>query len=175
MTTPRSMLYRAGLVLVGMAFTGFPVVHAQAKWNVGIGAAIPIGTSADQLNPGYNAMLSYALHTPRMSRNHFRLEIAVNSLPERAVPDQRREILSGTANLVLVGESHEAPTGYVIIGAGTYQKSRSVPRHSDAGVNVGAGIRFSMGFFGTFIEARLHYINDDARTKYFPMTFGLTF
>ena len=30
-------------------------------------------------------------------------------------------------------------------------------------------------FVGTFVEARLHYVADGARTKFFPITFGLTF
>ena len=67
------------------------------------------------------------------------------------------------------------PAGYVVIGVGSYQNSGSSGRTSDPGFNIGAGINFGMGFFGSFVEARMHYVADATKTKYFPMTFGLTF
>jgi hypothetical protein len=148
---------------------------AQSRFNVGIGAAIPIGSSADRVNPGYSMIASFTTRPHFMTRNRLRFEFGSTSLPERAIPDSQRDILSGTVNLIIIDETRPTPIGYSIIGLGTYQKSGSVQRHSDPGFNVGAGIRFTMGFFGTFVEARLHYINDADKTKYFPMTFGLTF
>jgi hypothetical protein len=149
---------------------------AQKAVNVGLGAVVPIGSSADLLNSGYNAMLSYSFQPSWMRKNYLRLEGAVNSLAEKTTVLTKRQIISGTVNVVIGGAAQSAPFGYVIIGAGTYQNSGgSVQRRSDPGFNVGTGIRFTMGFFGTFVEARLHFVNDDAKTKYFPMTFGLTF
>jgi hypothetical protein len=168
-STPASLAIAAVLL-------GGSVLQAQAKVNIGIGAAIPIGTTADRVNPGYNALLSYSTRMAWMKRNQVRVEVGVNSLPERSVPDVRRQILSGTANLVIVGEPRPGPLGYVILGVGSYGKSGQLVVHrSDPGFNIGAGIRFTMGFFGTFVEARMHYVNDAEKTKYFPMTFGLTF
>jgi hypothetical protein len=161
---------------VAIALIAAPAVGAQSRVSVGIGAGIPIGTTADRVNPGYSSLLSYAVRARWLNRNHIRLEVGVTSFPERSVPDERRQIISSLANLVIVGTERPGPLGYVIIGAGSYQESGAlVARHNDPGVNIGAGIQFSMGFFGTFVEARLHYINDSSKTKYFPMTFGLTF
>lgn len=172
MIAPRSTWIH---VAIALTVSCASIAPAQAKVNIGIGAAIPIGTSADRVNPGYDMMLAYTTRPPFMRRNRIRFEFGLNSLPERAVPDSRRTVQSGTVNFVIIDETRPAPIGYTILGVGTYQKSGSVARHSDPGVNVGAGIRFTMGFFGTFLEARLHYVNDSERTKYFPMTFGLTF
>lgn len=148
--------------------------QAQSKFNFGLGSVVPIGSSADLLNPGYNAMLSYAVQ-PSWVRNYLRFEVAVNALTEKATGSAKRQVLSGSANAILVGDQQRAPTGYVVLGLGMYQASVGVTRHTDPGINVGAGIRFTMGFFGTFLEARLHYVNDDTKTKFFPMTFGLAF
>lgn len=166
-TTIRSVV--ASLLLLSLAGK----LHAQ--WTVGLGAAVPIGSSADRLNAGYNAALSYAFK-PRGISNYVRLEGTVSALTEKTVAKEKHQVASWTANLVIVPNHLSAPpTGYVIVGAGSYQRTGGGIRQSDPGLNVGAGIRFSMGFFGTFIEARLHYIQDDDKTKYFPMTFGLTF
>jgi|SRR5689334_3662654 len=173
MNASRSMVW--SLMAVAALF-GAAAAHAQANFNVGIGAAIPIGTTADRVNPGYSTLVSYTTAFRWLKRDRIRFEVGVNSLPERSVPDVRRQVLSGTANLIIVGEPRPGPIGYVVLGAGSYGKSgRLVEHRSDPGFNLGAGIRFTMGFFGTFVEARLHYINDAEKTKYFPMTFGLTF
>ncbi|MEK7401663.1 MAG: hypothetical protein AABZ80_04790 [Gemmatimonadota bacterium] len=147
---------------------------AQMYINAGMGAAVPIGSSADLLNVGYSAMLSVDTK-PNWMRGHLRLEGAVNSLVHRVAGSPKREVLSVTVNLITDGGTRDVPSGYAVIGAGYYQQSGSIARRTDPGINVGAGIRFPVGFFATFIEARLHYVADDAKTKYFPMTFGLVF
>ncbi len=146
----------------------------SAQWTVGLGGAVPIGSSADRLNSGYNALLSYSMR-PRSTGNYVRLEGAINALTEKTPVAGKRQINSGTLNYVVVAKRQTAPAGYVVLGVGTYQKSGGGTRESNPGLNVGAGVKFSMGFFGTFVEARLHYIHDDDKTKYFPMAFGLTF
>lgn len=145
-----------------------------AQWTVGLGAAVPIGSSADRLNSGYNTLLSYSMR-PRSTGNYVRLEGAINALKEKTPLADKRQISSGTVNYVVVAKGQLAPAGYVLFGVGTYQKSGGGTRESNPGLNAGAGIKFAMGFFGTFVEARLHYIHDDDKTKYFPMVFGLTF
>ena len=158
--------------MLALAMLSPHTARSQAL-RAGVGAVIPIGSSADRLNPGYHAMLSYEFG-PGRTRNAVRLEGAVNSMSQRTPNSGKRQVLSGTANLIIrTGQS--APTGYIVIGAGSYQQSGGARNRTDPGVNVGAGIQFSRGFFGTFIEARLHYVNDEQKTKYFPMLFGLTF
>ena len=166
----RSLAVGIALSLAPLAATG-----AQARFNAGIGAAIPIGASADEVNPGYSMLVSFAMRPHFFTRNQLRFEFGSNSLPERAVPNVSRSVLTGTANLVIIRDPAARPLGYSIVGFGTYQKSGSVPRRSSQGVNLGAGMQFTLGFFGAFLEARLHYIHDANKTKYFPMTFGLTF
>jgi hypothetical protein len=149
-------------------------ISAQTSVTVGLGAAVPIGSSADRLKPGYSAQLALAIQ-PKWMRHHLRFEGAVNSMTEQVAGSPKREFRSGTINLIVVGATRSSPTGYVVLGAGSYQQTTSAGRRTHPGINTGAGIRFSMGFFGTFVEARMHYIADDTKTKYFPMTFGLAF
>jgi hypothetical protein len=169
-------LPRAAAVLAGVTVLCVVPrnIAAQAKFNAGLGAVVPIGSSADVLNPGYNAILSLTLK-PAWLQNYLRLEGAVNSLTQKTSGSPKHQIASVTANLIMIGTERAGPAGYVIIGAGSYQNSGSGKRSADPGFNVGTGIRFGMGFFGTFVEARLHYVADENKTKYFPMTFGLTF
>jgi hypothetical protein len=175
MSTVRSIPFVARRCAGALFLLASLAASAKAQWTIGLGAAVPIGSSADRLNAGYNATVSYAVR-PRGMSNFVRLEGAVNALTAKTVLKEKREVASWTANLVIVPTHLSTPpAGYVIVGAGSYQKTGAGGRESDLGFNAGAGIRFSMGFFGTFVEARLHYINDGDRTKYFPMTFGLTF
>lgn len=162
------------VVFAGLVAIAAPQAGAQASINVGIGAAVPIGSSADRLSPGYTTTLAFAFQ-PNWMHNDLRLEGAVISLAAKSAASKKRQILSATANVIISGKADAVPAGYVIVGAGSYQASGGISRRTDYGVNVGAGVRFSLGFFGTFVEARLHYVADDTKTKYFPMTFGLTF
>lgn len=165
---------RLGLIFIAAALLSPARLHSQSKINAGLGAVVPIGSTADILNPGYNAMLSLTVK-PTWMRDYIRIEGAVNSLTEKTPSERGHQIGSVTANVVLVGTKRSGPTGYVVLGAGSYQNTGGGRTTWDPGFNVGTGIRFGMGFVGTFVEARLHYVADDNKTKYFPMTFGLSF
>jgi len=174
------LLTTASRRLACTALTGFLALttassaRAQAAINFGLGATIPIGSSADRYDAGFNALLSFSLKPSWMRRNMLRFEGAVNGWTEKGT-DVKYQVQSATANLVILGGGAASPTGYVIIGAGSYQTSGGGSRRSHPGFNAGTGIRYSLGFVGTFVEARFHYVADEYRTKYFPMSFGLTF
>jgi hypothetical protein len=162
------------IAAVGAICVAPATAHGQLLYQIGIGSAVPIASTADLLNPGYNALLAITMK-PGWMRHSLRFEGATNSMAAKAPATGRRQVLSATANVIISGAEATAPLGYVILGFGTYQSAGGLVRTNNPGINVGAGIRFSMGFFGTFAEARLHFVDDAKKTKYFPMTFGLTF
>lgn len=166
-----SLWAQGGLVIAAFASA---TSHAQPTVAAGIGAVIPIGSTADILNSGFNAAFSVTLR-PSWSPGDLRIEGATNELsrkPRAARPDR---IQSATVNLVLLGVSEAGPTGYVVVGAGSYQFSGVAGYRGEAGMNAGAGIRFRTGVVFTYVEARFHYVLGEPRTKLFPMTLGLAF
>lgn len=163
------------LALAAALAIGFPMsASAQRGVKIGVGAVVPIGSSADRLNSGYEGVISYGFR-PHWRRNWLRAEYAVNTMTEKVAGSPKQQMQSLTANIVFMGDQTSAPTGYTILGGGWYQRTGRTGRTLSLGVNAGAGIRFAAGSFGTFIEARLHYAANDTKTKYFPISFGLSF
>ncbi|MDB4899163.1 MAG: hypothetical protein JWN53_971, partial [Gemmatimonadetes bacterium] len=78
------------------------------------------------------------------------------------------------------------PTGaspYLIGGVGAYNVKADFGNNgtngnnsqTEAGFNVGGGIRFPLGLLSTFLEARYHKTLGDSNTQYVPITFGINF
>jgi hypothetical protein len=150
-------------------------IEAQVRYSAAIGPAVPIGTTADRINIGYQTAVAMSF-APFRSRNRVRLEGAVAELSDKVVTSVARRITFAAANFVATAVTEpNAPAGYMIAGVGAYHQ-RAAGKGSDSpGVNVGAGISFAFGAFGAFTEARLHYIGGNTKTKLFPITFGLVF
>ena len=149
-------------------------LDAQRSYGFGMGADIPIGGTADVLKSGYHTTLSFSFK-PRAIRHHIRIDGAISELRQRDSLSTPHRIQFFTVDLIASGPSRLTPSGYVVAGFGTYQQTSGGRRTSDGGLNLGAGINFPRAVVGSFIEARLHYIAGDSRTKFFPITFGLVF
>ncbi len=150
------------------------VAGGQTSASAALGAVIPIGGTADVLNAGYHATLALALK-PINPRNRIRLEGTVWETPDKQSVGETHRFVSATANLLMSGTNGPGPSGYLIAGAGSYQHDGGGQRSTNFGANIGVGIHFPLGSFGTLLESRVHYVADPARTKLVPFTFGLTF
>lgn len=150
------------------------IAGAQSSFRVGLGADIPIGGTADLLKSGYHTSAGFAIK-PRALGRVIRIDGTVTELRSRDSVPVTHKIQYLTADIVIAEPSRLTPSGYVVMGIGTYQQSRGSVRSSDVGPNLGAGISFPRRMAGTYIEARLHYIPSEKRTKICPLTIGLVF
>jgi hypothetical protein len=86
-------------------------------------------------------------------------------------------VLAGSVNGTLSGMA--IPNGYLIGGLGLYNMGSDISGSSSTtkfGFNVGAGFNIPLTGFGTFIEARLHYITTEgSATMLVPINFGVKF
>jgi hypothetical protein len=150
-------------------------IEGQTRFSAAIGAAVPIGGAADQTKIGYQTALAISLGAVG-SPTRIRVEGAVAELSERVPAGVTRRLTYATANVLLSPvNALAAPSGYVIAGIGAYHQRVAGVGTDNTGLNIGAGVAFSFGRYGAFTEARLHYLISDAKTKLFPITFGLVF
>lgn len=163
---------RAALIAALMAPSS--VAEAQRAFGFGIGADIPIGGSADVLKSGYHTTASITFRAGIL-RRRVRIDGTITDLRRQDSLSTALRIQYFTFDVVASGPTRLTPTGYVVAGVGSYQQTAGGRRTSDAGLNIGAGINFPRAVVGSYIEARLHYIGGEARTKLFTATFGLVF
>jgi hypothetical protein len=173
--------FRAALVAgVITTLVGATAVDAHAQWSpslvVKLGATLPIGDFADGAGLGYNVGVG-AEFTQPVSPVGFRLEVDFHE-NEFEDSDIKFRQLAGIANLVYQQRTSNL---FLIGGAGVYRgyipnDDGDDPSSTDAGINVGAGFRFPLTGFSTFVEARYHHVFTDGDSRGFiPITFGVKF
>jgi hypothetical protein len=173
------LMSRAALVLAATLLAA-PALEAQAKFSISAGAAVPIGSTADGMNVGYNVTGSLGFEPP-LAPLGLRIDGMLNSMDFKSglLNGESNRTIAGTANLMLGGPAMPIPMGYLIGGVGMYNNKASVSGASsatDVGFNIGAGIKFPLTGFSTFLEARLHIVNTEGSSmKFIPITFGLKF
>ena len=156
--------------------------HAQRpQVGIGAGATIPVGDLADVESAGWHGLVTMG-YRPAMSPVGFRLDGMYHDLngEQAALPDFRA--IAVTGNVVL-----EAPgmavRPYLIAGAGLYNtKVQGFDSKNNLGLNGGAGLKFRLVGFDTFIEARYHTAIDalgpgdnESSASFVPITFGVSF
>ena len=177
------LLSRAALVIAA-TLVAVPAVHAQTQISAAIGATLPIGSTGDAYDMGYNATLGIGIKPPlaplglRFEGMFSQMELKEGPL----VPDQGSRILAGIANVTISGAAMAVPNGYIIGGIGIYNGSctgscgTNTDSNNEMGLNIGAGLNIPLTGFGTFVEARLHVLmNEGTKTKFIPITFGMKF
>ena len=182
------LLSRAAL-LVAATVVAVPAAHAQIKPSLSIsaGATMPIGSTGDGFDMGYNAAVGLGLKPP-VAPLGFRLEGLYTQMMAKEQPapfnfDFGLRTLAATANVTLSGAAMAVPMGYVIGGLGLYNSActgndcaAGAESTSDMGINFGVGLNIPLTGFGTFVEARLHVIMADGESmKFIPITFGMKF
>jgi hypothetical protein len=129
------------------------------------------------MNMGYNVNAGIGFKPP-LSPLGVRVEGMWSQLPFKGLLDgNNARVLGGTVNATLSGMA--MPMGYFIGGLGLYNMGSDIDGASSTtkfGFNVGAGFNIPLTGFGTFIEARLHYITTEGKaTMLVPINFGVKF
>lgn len=172
------LMSRAALAVAAILFTA-PALHAQTSFSIAAGATMPLGTTGDAYDVGYNAILGLGIKPP-LAPVGVRIEGMFNSMEGKSnAPGVR--MLAGTVNATISGVGMAVPMGYLIGGIGMYNsKATNLPplatsdSETDFGFNIGAGLNIPLTGFGAFIEARYHHIPvSGGSVKFVPITFGI--
>lgn len=176
------LMSRVALALAASLFVA-PALSAQTSFSIAAGATVPVGDAADGMKMGYNLTAGLGIKAP-LAPVGFRLEGMFSQMDWKNATQGNTTILAGIANATM----SMMPTTYLIGGLGLYNlRAGDLPAGftSDPttkfGINVGAGLNIPLTGFGTFVEARLHYImtKDDAtgakNTTLIPINFGIRF
>jgi hypothetical protein len=173
------LLSRAAVLIA--AIVAVPAAHAQTSVSLAAGATMPIGSTSDAFDMGYNAIVGLGIKPP-LAPIGARFEGMFSQMAfKNTAVDGSMRILAGTANATISGAAMAVPMGYLIGGLGLYNSSCSgcaLPSDAttDFGFNVGVGLNIPLTGFGTFAEARLHVIMSEGEsTKIIPITFGIKF
>jgi hypothetical protein len=177
------LLSRAALI-VAASFVAVPAAHGQiaTSFSIAAGATMPIGTTSDGADMGYNAILGVGVKPP-LAPVGLRVEGMFSQMAFKNVNDANSRTMAGIANVTLSGAGMAVPMGYLIGGLGLYNNKCAgdgcglfTESETDMGVNVGVGLNIPLTGFGTFVEARLHVImNEGDKMKFIPITFGMKF
>jgi hypothetical protein len=182
------LLSRAALI-VAASFVAVPAAHAQiaTSFSIAAGATMPIGSTGDAFDMGFNALLGVGIKPP-LAPIGARIEGMYSQMmlkddPLLAGADVGTRTLAGIANITLSGAGMAVPMGYLIGGLGLYNNGcagsscgSGASSETDMGFNVGVGLNIPLTGFGTFVEARLHVImNEGEKMKFIPITFGMKF
>lgn len=167
------LMSRAALALAATILVAVPL-HAQASFAISAGAAVPVGTTADGVDMGYNVTGSLGIKPP-LAPLGLRIDAMLNSFAHKVGGGNTRSI-AGTVNGTLSGVGMPIPMGYLIGGLGLYNTDAGAGSSTDLGFNIGAGLNFPLTGFSTFLEARFHYVDGDGGSmKFIPITFGMRF
>ena len=181
------LLSRAAMIVAAATFVAVPA-HAQiaTSFSIAAGATMPVGSTGDAFDMGYNAILGVGIKPP-LAPVGARLEGMYSQMMLKDDPlfpglDIGSRMLAGIANITISGAGMAVPMGYLIGGLGLYNSActgdcgSSSTSNTDMGVNFGVGLNIPLTGFGTFVEARMHVImNDGEKMKFIPITFGMKF
>lgn len=181
------LLSRAALILAATV-VAVPAADAQiaTSFSIAAGATMPIGSTSDGHDLGYNAIFGLGIKPP-LAPIGLRVEGMFSEMGRKGTggvaSNAASRTLAGIANVTLSGAGMAVPMGYLIGGLGMYKGSCEGSGCStlegsstEMGINVGAGLNIPLTGFGTFVEARLHVImNEGTKTKFVPITFGMKF
>lgn len=168
---------------------------AQSPVSFGLGGGITLPTGdtkefSDKSGYHVQGMLGFGLP---MLPVGLRLDLAYHAFNgEIGVGAATRELdqrlFVGNLNGIVKVPGMVVAAPYLIGGIGLYNNAikldgdKFVDGESDFGLNIGGGIKFNLAGFGTFIEARYHYImsedknnSDSFNATYIPITFGIMF
>jgi opacity protein-like surface antigen len=177
----------AAMLLAAHAPLGAQMLTSPFRFGITGGATVPLGNLSDNANTGWNAggLLDVGLPFFPIS---FRLDVTWQQLGTKAIGDGselKNRVIAGTAN-VLYTFNPMAPTKFYLIGGlGGYGVrnefvppvgSRLTNSETKFGINAGAGFRFQLTGFSTFIEARWHDVfTTGPSSQFVPISVGVTF
>ncbi len=138
------------------------------------GLALPLGTFGDAVNSGYAVQGSVGFR-PSVVPFGLRADVTYQSFDFDGF-DASGSILSGTLNGLIELATTSGVRPYLIAGVGAYNLGGDFNGDTELGVNGGAGLRFALSGFNTFLEARYHSIfTENNNTNVIPILFGIEF
>ena len=150
-------------------------------FNLGAGAAIPMGDFDNMYGTGFNVTGSAGWH-PTESAFGIRFDAAYDRFNgERfgTTDLDDASILSGLGEVTLRIPRALGLNPYVVAGGGIYRFSDFGAANQSAtewGWNAGGGLRFGWGFTSLFVEARYMSVGTPGdRAEYVPVILGITF
>lgn len=174
----RNVTAVAGLVFGLMTASTLEAQMARpVTFGLGAGLTIPTGDAGDELESGYHFQGMVGFRAP-MFPVGLRADVMYHTLESSANSDINLNTLAGTLNAMFdMGGMMAAP--YLTAGIGIYNLDidvEGVDSETDFGLNGGAGIKFNLSGFNTFLEARYHHIfTEGDATSLIPITFGIMF
>jgi hypothetical protein len=171
----RSSLFAA--LAAGILALSPQVVSGQARFGISGGLAAPMSDLGDLADLGYNitaGLFFGGTHLPIGAR----VDGSLNGFSLKNVSEDVR-VLDATVNAVFnIGQVPTSP--YLIGGLGIYNsKFAKTDSENAVGLNLGGGLRFPVGDYTTFFEARYHVMLGDrevgANLQFIPITFGIVF
>ncbi len=179
----RNVTAVAGLILGMMAASTAEAQMARpVQFGLGAGVTVPTGDAGDALENGYHFQGMLGFKAP-MFPVGLRLDVMYHTMETKASSDVSLNALAGTLNAQFeMGGMMASP--YLTAGIGVYNLKADFEGtdedfdidETEMGLNGGAGIKFNLAGFGTFLEARYHHImTEDDATALIPITFGIMF
>jgi hypothetical protein len=165
------------ITLISAALMLPATAHSQWNLSIGGGASLPTGNFGRGADPGWHALASIGLSS-LMQPMSLRADIQYGRFD---VTDANQAISSGTLNLAYRFPSAGSVLApYVIFGGGMYRFECVAVVDCDAthewGWNGGLGTRFILMGMSSFLEARIHLINDKSgNVRFVPITLGFRF
>ena len=179
----RNVTAVAGLVLGLMTASTVEAQMARpVTFGLGAGITVPSGDAGDLLESGYHFQGMLGFRAP-MFPVGLRLDVMYHTMEFTEASDVSLNALAGTLNAQFeMGGMMASP--YLTAGLGVYNLKADFEGVDDDfdvdetkfGLNGGAGVKFNLSGFNTFLEARYHHImTEDDATALIPITFGIMF
>lgn len=150
---------------------------ASGSWevNLGGGATIPLGTSADLYQTGFHGAVGIG-YRPLNSKVVYKVHTALHRLSQDGFPGENANIFAAFAR----ADYDVSPTLYAIGGIGLVRNENQLRvgntqitnTNSDPAFTAGLGMKFGKSLF---VEGRLMYGFGDVKSTLIPITVGFTF
>lgn len=173
------------LVLGGAPLAAQAIVGSPIRFGITGGATVPISDLSNVAKTGWNAGALLDIGLPLVPIG-FRIDGSWNQLGNKTVAGDeiKNRIIDGTVNATYTFGSMLPTKFYLIGGVGVYNIKTDVnsglvsatDKATNFGVNAGAGLRFQLTGFSTFIEARWHDVfTKGNNAQMVPVSVGITF
>ncbi len=167
------------IVLAAFILAAVPALASaqSGSWDVelGGGATIPLGTSADLYQTGFHGAVALG-YRPMDSKLVYKVHASMHRLNQDAFADSHANIFAAFARI----DYDLSPMAYVIGGVGVVRNEnqtlvsgvRFTNTNSDPAMTAGLGVRFGKNLFA---EGRLMYGFGDPKSTLVPITLGVRF
>jgi len=114
----------SGAALVLAAVLAAAPVSAQTSLSFALGANVPVGSTADDLEVGWNAAMGLGIKPP-LAPIGLRLEGLFSEMNSKIYNSGKDRVVAGIANVTISGAGMPMPMGYLIGGLGMYNVAGS--------------------------------------------------